>query len=148
METTMLIKEKLLSIGEDYESLKPFMIEYLEKIESIISSKILIQEESLTTLKSNTFSVLSISKELKCSRTTLYNHNQLLKRYIEYSETLINQSNPFVNCDILRTNISDLHNQINKMIDRDISIEILKVENSELAKSLNDRNRTTPIKSK
>ena len=94
MDLTIRIAEKLKGIGEDYESLKPFMKEYLEKIEEIIVEKEKIQEAALKNLKNSTFSVSSISSSIKCSRTTLYNHNQLLKKYIEYSKQISDNRSP------------------------------------------------------
>lgn len=102
MEINDIIKSKLESISEEFDCLKPFMKEYLAKIETIIQNKKAIQDNTLKTLKENTLSVSSISKELGCSRTTLYNHNQLLKRYIEFSEGLFNQDNPFIAYDELK----------------------------------------------
>lgn len=141
MEIHDCIKEKIEAIGEDYNSLKPFMQEYLQKIEAIIAEKTQTKEAAINTLKTNSFSVSSISKELGCSRTTLYNHNQLLKRYIEHSMDVFEQDNPFTLNDALSASKSRLQEQINLMIDRDISIEVLKQEKSELIKLLKDKNK-------
>lgn len=141
MEIHDCIKEKIEAIGEDYDSLKPFMQEYLQKIEAIIAEKTQTKEAAINTLKTNSFSVSSISKELGCSRTTLYNHNQLLKRYIEHSMDVFEQDNPFTLNDALSASKSRLQEQINLMIDRDISIEVLKQEKSELTKLLKEKNK-------
>lgn len=141
MEIHDCIKEKIEAIGEDYDSLKPFMQEYLQKIEVIIAEKTQTKEAAINALKTNSFSVSSISKELGCSRTTLYNHNQLLKRYIEHSMDVFEQDNPFTLNDVLSASKSRLQEQINLMIDRDISIEVLKQEKSELAKLLKEKNK-------
>lgn len=141
MEINDIIKSKLESIGESFDSLKPFMQEYLVKIETIISEKTTIQANSLKLLKSNSFSVSSISKELGCSRTTLYNHGQLLKVYIEHSEMLFNQDNPFVAYEELKDSKGKLQEQISLMEDRDITTEILKQEKSELSIMLKEKNK-------
>ena len=141
MEIHDCIKEKIDAIGEDYDSLKPFMQEYLQKIETIIAEKAQIKENAINTLKTNSFSVSSISKELGCSRTTLYYHNQLLKRYIEYSMDVFEQDNPFTLNNALSASKSRLQEQINLMIDRDISIEVLKQEKLELSKLLREKNK-------
>ena len=85
MEQSKVIKEKLLSMGEDYDALKPFMKAHLEKVESFIQDKQNKQAEALSALREAEYNVSEIAKALDYSRTTLYNHNQLLKRYIEYS---------------------------------------------------------------
>ncbi len=141
MEINDIIKSKLESISEEFDCLKPFMKEYLAKIETIIQNKKAIQDNTLKTLKENTLSVSSISKELSCSRTTLYNHNQLLKRYIEFSEGLFNQDNPFIAYDELKASVGHLKAQVSLMEDRDISMEVLKQEKSELSKMLKEKNK-------
>ncbi|HEY5587754.1 MAG TPA: hypothetical protein VIK86_02225 [Candidatus Paceibacterota bacterium] len=138
MEIIEIINQKLESMGEDYGSLKPFMQEYLTNIEGLISEKTKIQERAIETLKNNTFSISSISKELGCARTTLYNHNQFLKRYIESSETIFNKSNPYVAYDNLKVSNGKLQEQISLMEDRDIVTEILKQENAEINKMLKE----------
>ncbi|GMQ65144.1 HTH domain-containing protein [Vallitalea maricola] len=141
MEINEIIKQKLVEMGEDYESLKPFMKGYLKKAETIITNKTIIQTESLNLIKNNSFSISSISKELGCSRTTLYNHNQLLKRYIEFSKIIFSRSNPFIAYESLKASKAKLQEQINLMEYRDITIEILKQEKSELAKMLKEKNK-------
>lgn len=141
MEINDIIKSKLESIGEEFDCIKPFMKEYLAKIETIVHNKKTIQDNALRTLKENTLSVSSISKELGCSRTTLYNHTQLLKRYIEFSEGLFNQNNPFIAYDELKASVGHLKAQVSLMEDRDISMEILKQEKKELSNMLKEKEK-------
>ena len=61
------------------------MKKWLEKVETAIQSRKSIQEEAVSTLKSVDYSVKAIAAEIGASRTTIYNHEQLLKRYIEQS---------------------------------------------------------------
>lgn len=81
MDTVEIIRQNLSAIGEDYDSLKPFMKKWLEKVETAIQSRKSIQEEAVSTLKSVDYSVKAIAAEIGASRTTIYNHEQLLKRY-------------------------------------------------------------------
>jgi len=141
MEINGIIKQNLIEMGENYESLKPFIKDYLIKIETIITTKKAIQNESLKEIKNNSFSVSLISKELGCSRTTLYNHNQLLKRYIEFSESLFNQGNPFISYEDLKASVKKLKDQISLMEDRDIHTEILKQEKSQMVNMLKEKNK-------
>lgn len=47
MDTVEIIRQNLSAIGEDYDSLKPFMKKWLEKVETAIQSRKSIQEERL-----------------------------------------------------------------------------------------------------
>lgn len=72
--------------------------------------------------------MVSISNELNRSRTTLYNHGALLKRYIKLSEQYYNVSNPYEQVEVLKADITRLDNQVNLMMGRDIDTELLSVE--------------------
>lgn len=141
MERTDIIKQKLNEIGEDFDALKPFLIDYLEKIEDYIQTKEKMQTEGIKTIKDASFSISSISKELGCSRTTLYNHNSLLKRYIEYSIELFNKENPFIAYENLKNTKTELEKEIDLMEIRDINFELLKHENSMLQSTLKEKNQ-------
>lgn len=123
-----IIKEKLTEIGEDYDSLKPFLRDYLDRIEEIIQSKEMDQTRAIEDLRYASYTVSDISKELNCSRTTLYNHNQLLKRYIEYSIKLSSKKNPYYTCEKLKETIRELQEQVDLMENRDIDFELIKQE--------------------
>lgn len=92
-------------------------------------------------MKANSFTVSSIAKEVNCSRTTLYNHNQLLKRYIELSLQNYFTDNPFNVIEENKKTVAKLKEQINLMEVRDIMIEKLKNENRELKKLLSEREK-------
>jgi hypothetical protein len=141
MEINENIKKKLHGIGEDYDILKPFMQEYLTKVESYIESRTKDQNETIKTLKECGFTVSSVSKELGCSRTTLYNHNQLLKRYIEHSMVVLNQDNPYAAYENLRESKSKLQEQVSLMENRDIDFELVKHEKIELSIMLKEKNK-------
>lgn len=139
MENYEIIKQKLETIGEDPIFLKPFMMDYIIKIENIISIMTQAQKDAIKELKSNNLSASYIANELNISRTTLYNHNQLLKRYIDHSERLFSEDNPFIAYENLKVDKGNLQEQISLMQDRDISIEILKYEKSELINKLKEK---------
>ena len=64
MEQSKVIKEKLLSMGEDYDALKPFMKAHLEKVESFIQDKQNKQAEALSALRESEYNVSEIAKAL------------------------------------------------------------------------------------
>lgn len=122
-----------------YENLKTYLKDYLKRIEEIIIQKELQEKKAIEELKKNKLSVLSISEELGCSRTTLYNHNGFLKKYIEIAIDLIEEENPFVMYDKMKASIGVLESKIDKMTLRDIDTELLRVENNNLQKSLKEK---------
>lgn len=137
-EHQYLIREKLSKINVEYDSLKPFIIDYLVRIEDIIQQQISEQSTGIKMIKNSRFSLSSISQVLDCSRTTLYNHNQLLKRYIELSIDLFEAEDPYYAYDKLQASISELESKVNKMISRDIDTELLRVENENYMKKLKE----------
>lgn len=123
-----IIIDKLKELEIDYYSLKTFIREHLIKIEEIISQKEKNRDEAINILKNNKFSVASISKDLNCSRTTLYNHGAILKKYIELSEIKFMENNPFRLFEELKTENLLLENQLKQMVERDVTNEILANE--------------------
>lgn len=99
------------------------------------------KNDAILLLKANAFTVSSIAKEVNCSRTTLYNHNQLLKKYIELSLQNYFTDNPFNVIEENKKTVAKLKEQIDLMEVRDIMIEELKNENRELKKLLSEREK-------
>lgn len=136
-----IIKQKLTEIGEDYEALKPFMREHLYKVESFIQNKQKGQAGALTALRDSEYNVSEVAKSLDYSRTTLYNHNQLLKKYIEYSLELDSKNNPIRIAEEIKVSKQKLQEQVNLMMNRDVDFELLKHENSVLVNTLKEKDR-------
>lgn len=122
------IINKLEELGIDYGNLKPFLINYLIKIEQIVIEKGKIQYEANKLLKNNDISVACVSKQLNCSRTTFYNHGAVLKKYIKLSEKKLKENNPFEIYEELRNHKLIIENQLKKMVERDVNNEILSNE--------------------
>lgn len=141
MEIIDTIKLKLTALDEDFDSLKKFMQDYLVRIETSISEKEILNLASIQSIRDTSFSVSTIAKELECSRTTLYNHNQLLKRYIEHSEALFNKDNPYYSIESLRSTVALLREQIDQMEVRDVTIEELRFEKEEMVKIIKERDK-------
>jgi len=126
MEENENIVNRLVSIGEDYNNIKPFMLDYIIKIETYIDKLFKQKEDAIIILKKKPLSVASVSKEIGCSRTTLYNHSQLLKNYIEQCALDYQKNHPINNLEALREENRLLKERVNKMCIRDIKYEILK----------------------
>lgn len=134
MGVTETIKEKLLVLGVEYDALKPFMQDYLQKVEAIITERENARTGALEQFRTASFSVTDIAKEVGCSRTTLYNHEQLLKRYIELSKVQFDQNNPYAAIDSRKEELSRMREQISLMESRDIDFELLRHENALLVR--------------
>ena len=141
MDYTDFIKCNLSKLGESYDALKPFMIKHLENIECLIQEKNKIRDTAVETIKNTDYSLSSISKELNMSRTTLYNHEQLLKRYIELSVEASQASDPFITISNLRDEKSQLQEEIGLMMKRDLDIELLKNQNEQLKAEIKEKNK-------
>lgn len=140
MEIIEQIKINLSAIGEEYDSLKPFMKTWLEKVETEIQSRYNTQAEAAETLRSLDYSVKSIASSIGASRTTMYNHEQLLKRYIEHSAAVASASNPLSLIDKVQAEKSLLQNQVTKLMERDVDMELMRLQNRELSTSLEGKN--------
>ena len=75
------------------------------------------------------------------SRTTLYNHEQLLKRYIELSAAKANSKDPLVTISRLQKEKSDMQKEINALMLHDLNYEILRVDSKHLKKELSDKDK-------
>ena len=140
MEIVPIIRKKLSAIGENYDMLKPFMRTWLEKIETVIQDRKQKQSEASKQLKSIDYSVKSIADEVHASRTTMYNHEQLLKRYIEYSAGAEASDSPFNEISRLQNEKQSLQEQISKLMLRDVETELMKMQIRTLSATLEGKN--------
>lgn len=140
MEYEELIRENLKAIDEDFDELKPFMQKRLVEVETVIQNRREEQENAVEILKSTDYSLKSIANEIGASRTTLYNHEQLLKRYIEHSAAIASSSNPLLKVDKVQSEKSLLQEEITKLMERDVDIELMRIQNKELSTSLEGKN--------
>lgn len=140
MEYEELIRENLKAIDEDFDELKPFMQKRLVEVETVIQNRREEQEKAVEILKSTDYSLKSIANEIGASRTTLYNHEQLLKRYIEHSAAIASSSNPLLKVDKVQSEKSLLQEEITKLMERDVDLELMRIQNRELSTSLEGKN--------
>ena len=117
------------------------MKEWLTKITVSILYIVDKQKKAERTLKELDYSIKSISTEVGASRTTMYNHGQLLKRYIEQVTTSYIASNPYTKIDVLQLEKSHYQEQLSKMMIRDVDIELIKAENKDLHAALAEKER-------
>ena len=139
MDTSDVIRAKLKALGESYDALRPFMLKRLEAVEVLIQQKRTAQQEALASLKETDFSLAAISRELQMYRTTLYNHGQLLKRYIEYSAKQSTEEDPFAQLERVASDKADLQAQIALFMERDLDAELLKHENGRLTREVEEQ---------
>ena len=117
------------------------MIKHLEAIEALIQTKNNVRNVAVETIKNSNYTLSSISKELNMSRTTLYNHEQILKRYIELSVESSQASDPYITISILRDEKSQLLSEIGLLMKHDLDIELLKNQNEQLKAEIKDKNK-------
>lgn len=140
MELEQIIKENLAAINEDYDILKPFMQNWLKKVEAAIQSRHNAQTEAVSTLKGIDYSVKAIATEIGASRTTMYNHEQLLRRYIEQSAATASSDSPYSTIARLQTDKANLQDKNTKLMQRDVEMALLKAQNRDLSASLEGKN--------
>ena len=141
MDTSGVIKANLKALGESYDALRPFMLKRLEAVEALLQKKRTAQQEALAALKEADFSLAAISRESQISRTTLYNHGQLLKRYIEYSAKQADAEDPFAQLERAALDKADLQAQIALFMERDLDAELLKHENGRLTREVEEQQK-------
>lgn len=134
------IKKKLLLLEIDIDKLTQKQLDYLTKIEGIISDNMEKQEIALNELKSLGFSINSISDTTGISRQTFYN-NPMLKKYIEFSIEEFNKENTYSKIKELKESMSEILEENTKMKYRDLSIELLKHDLEDTKTALKQKDR-------
>ena len=119
------IKEKLLLLEVNINKLTKKQLDYLIKIEELISDNMEKQEIVLNKLKSLGFSINSISDITGISRQTFYN-NPILKKYIELSIEEFNKENIYSKIKELKESMNEILEENTKMKYRDLRVELLK----------------------
>lgn len=121
-ENVVLTLEKM---NAKIELIDPKTLEYLNKIEKIISNKFSSLDEIMDNLKTNRPSINNIAIESTIARQTFYNH-KILKNYIDIRLEKYNQNDPIKRNEKLSEQISDLESIIKNMMERDVSIELMR----------------------
>lgn len=142
MEIRELVRQKVESLGDDFDSLKPRTVDYLIQIEEFVQNRALKRKEGLSMLSLASFNKTSVAEELNCSRATLYKtNNALLKRYIDHSVEEFEKQNPFKSTDRTKEAVKKLSNELKSMQERDLDFELQRHENEELVKKVKESQR-------
>jgi hypothetical protein len=132
------LMKKIEKVGYKFNELSEREVEYLVRIEEVISEIFSREEKAKELLTNNHLSINSISQKSNIARQTIYNNNVLLE-YIEH------RSAEFKNIDLSTTSseliekIRMLQVQVDKMTGRDCEIEELKIEVNTLRNKLKDK---------
>lgn len=145
-----LIEKELIlkfdKMGIEYISLKPNIKNHLYKLELTLAQVNNQRINLINEYKKIKPSVLSVSTDAKIARQTLYN-NKILKEYIEFSIKDFDAYDPFQEIDDLKNKVTLLNEQLDKMYQRDIEVEIMFNENKELKNKLKDVKRNLEVQS-
>ena len=141
--TTDIVICNLKTIGINYDDLKVDTQVWLEDIEQVIQNKLEQINNCLETLKDISFDISAIAKALHTSRQNLYSSRKgILKQYIEIATKDIPLT-PFQMIDKLREEKSDLQEEIELLMIKDVKNELLLKQVDELRlalKTANERN--------
>lgn len=133
------IIERLQMLDENPSEIKPFMIDYLNKVDEYIQDIENNQKQAIEALKLKDLNVSAISNLLGTSRTTPYNHNALIKRYMDISEVMLRSDNPLDQMKLLEVEIDKLKREVEMLYDRDITVEIQKQKSRVLSDKLKEK---------
>ena len=134
------IKEKLLLLEVNINKLTKKQLDYLIKIEELISDNMEKQEIVLNKLKSLGFSINSISDITGISRQT-FNNNPILKKYIELSIEEFNKKNIYSKIKELKESMNEILEENTKMKYRDLRVELLKHDLEDAKTALKQKDR-------
>ena len=113
-----------------YDSLKPAVQRNLIRVAEAIASQETIQKQALATYRDARYNVSSIAKQLQFSRTTLYNHDKILVRFIE--EASKKNTNVFDIVEEQKEELRVLKQHLDLMHSRDMEWEDMKIAYEEM----------------
>jgi uncharacterized coiled-coil protein SlyX len=130
------IESRLKKIDErSFDQLSSYQKEYLINIEIEIYNRLKLQNINYQNIKDKKINISSIAKSVNIARKTIYN-NKILKDYINYAENIYNENYTEYKLCKLEEKITEQKNIIDKMVERDITIENLKIEIDQLSNEL------------
>jgi hypothetical protein len=139
METNENISIKLNQLGEIPSQISNSLYKYLSKIEDIFTDYETKKQNAMNYIKNTGPTMTEIANIVGCSRTTFYNHNQLIKRYIELSINSLMANNPYTRINKLEDLYQTSKNRYEMLISRDIEYELLRQENEKLISVVKDQ---------
>lgn len=135
MDHLNTVKKRLAEMGIDITTVKNLEWNYLSKIQAIIDDAEQEQEQALATLRNSPINKARIANDLGISRNTLYRYT-LISDYIVDAKQRLDHNNPYIQVDQIKGELETKKQQIDKMIARDIQIEILKIQIKELEENI------------
>lgn len=149
------VAQKLKTIGFEQTTMPKETYKQLLIIEKWFENAVQKRQDLLEEARKTKFNLSTVAKATGCSRRTLYNNNQILKKYIEYSALRANEEDPRVEIEKLKQQNKELQEKIALLEAHDIELmvdkhdfEQAKNKNAELQKQLdfkNDRIRELSI---
>ncbi|WFR58254.1 hypothetical protein QA584_04080 [Anaerocolumna sp. AGMB13025] len=122
-------------MGISKDDIPDFIYDYLIKIEQLATEIKENQTRAVEHFKKSKFNASYVSKQINCSRTTLYN-NEILIQYIDKREIELNKNNPYVKISELNDIIDELRKEVDMHEIKDVKIELIIIENEQLANEL------------
>lgn len=142
MEVYDRVKKKLCKLGVDIESLKPYLVKHLHKVEEELGTRNDKRNQAMEAIRQNDYDVKTIAEATGISRTTFYNYDRLLQRYVELSHDDDYKDNPYVQIRELREAVRTLQDEKALMEQRDCRELQMKAENARLKQQIADRDKT------
>ncbi len=118
------IENKLKQLGFDFNVQTSFIKDKLIEIEKIIQEKDANCKSAEQQIKDNKYSLASICKEINISRTSAYNNDEIIKKYIEYSLGISKKYNLLYKLEKSKEIESERKEIIDNMVERDINYSI------------------------
>lgn len=118
------IENKLKQLGFDFNVQTSFIKEKLIEIEKIIQEKDENCKNAEQQIKDNKYSLASICKEINISRTSAYNNDEIIKKYIEYSLGISKKYNLLYKLERSKEIENERKEIIDNMVERDINYSI------------------------
>lgn len=138
MDIKQIILKKIGKMGYAFSELSVREVEYLFKIEAVISEIFNREERARELLTNNHLSINSISTKSNIARQTLYN-NRILIEYIEFRSMEFKNIDMSLSTTELQEKIKSLTFQVNEMMKRDSEFEEMKIEVNVLKSKLKDK---------
>ena len=142
MEIDERIRRKLKQLERDMDTLKPFLLQHLRTIEGALSSIAEQRKHEYAMLRLCDYDVLSLAQSTGISRSTFYNYDRLLQRYVVLSHDLDFKDDPIRIATDLREMVHMLREEKALMEKRDCRELQMKDEISRLNQQLADRDKT------
>ena len=139
-----ILTNNLNDMDIDYNAVDNKTISYLIKIETFILENKKNKHELLEDYRNKRLTISKISTESNISRQTFYN-NTLLNDYVKIAISKDSKTDLNSRIDKLQNEIKSLKDIIDKLMIRDIKIELLSIEIDELKSQYIDYKNTNNL---